>query len=68
MLASGAQFDCPGSGCLTLVTRECHSWPSLFSSSLTVTPPPPHYDTVLLPLPHQRSLAPSEYVGARGPR
>lgn len=26
-----------------------------------------HYDPVL-PLPHQKSLAPSEYVGARGPR
>lgn len=40
VLASGALFDCLGSGCLTPVTRECHSRPSLFSSSLTVTPPP----------------------------
>lgn len=62
-----ALFDCPGSGHTNPATRECYPGPSF--------PPLPHcdpkhllhYDLVPLPLPHQRNLASSEYVGARGP-
>lgn len=60
-----ALLDCPGSGYSNPVTRE---WPLAFLSLLL-----PHCDLLfhydpVLPLPHQKSLAPSEYVGARGPR